>query len=106
MAASSGSLMIGALERFRAGSSRRAAGMVCCGARSKTRDRGRLRMTDGPIWQWSAVETARSIREQRVSAEAVAAAHVARLRQANPALNAVVVDLTESALAAARAADR
>src|SRR5580704_13544113 len=63
-------------------------------------------MTDGPIWQWSAVETARAIRERRVSAEAVTTAHVARLRQANPALNAVVVDLTESALAAARAADR
>jgi len=63
-------------------------------------------VTDRPIWQWSAVETACSIREQRVSAEAVTAAHIARLRQANPALNAVVVDLSEPALAGARAADR
>jgi amidase len=58
------------------------------------------------IWQWSAVETARAIRAGEVSAEAVTAAHLERMRAANPALNAVVVDLGDRARAAARAADQ
>ena len=63
--------------------------------------------SDGPpIWQWSAVETARAIRAGKVSSTEVAEAHVERLRTANPVINAVVVDLTEAALEAARAADR
>jgi amidase len=63
-------------------------------------------MASDQIWQWSAVETARAIRSREVSAEAVARAHIDRLHAANPAINAVVVDLTHQALAAARAADR
>ena len=63
-------------------------------------------MAQAPIWQWSAVETAAAIAAGRVSSEAVAEAHVERMRAVNPALNAVVVDLSEPALAAARAADR
>lgn len=63
-------------------------------------------MVETPIWQWSAVETAEAITSRRVSSEDVVGAHVARMRAANPALNAVVVDLSESALGAARAADR
>ncbi len=63
-------------------------------------------MAETPIWQWSAVETARAIRTGATSAEAVVAAHVARMRAANPPLNAVVVDLGDAALAAARAADQ
>jgi amidase len=63
-------------------------------------------MTETPIWRWSAVETAGAIASGQVSAEAVVGAHVARMRAANPALNAVVVDLGENALEAARAADR
>jgi len=59
-----------------------------------------------PIWQWSAVETARAIRAGEVSSVEVVEAHVERLQAANPAINAVVVDLSEAALAAARAADR
>ena len=62
-------------------------------------------MTTSEIWQWSVVETASAVRARRVSASEVTAAHVERLRAANPALNAVVVDLSESALAAAAAAD-
>ncbi|MGZ5948401.1 MAG: amidase family protein [Caulobacteraceae bacterium] len=62
-------------------------------------------MTSRPIWQWSAVETAAAIKAGRISAEEVVAAHVARLHEANPAINAVVVDLSDQALAAARAAD-
>ena len=44
-----------------------------------------------PIWQWSAVETAHAIRTGQISAMEVVAAHQARLRAANPAVNAVVV---------------
>ena len=63
-------------------------------------------MADTPIWQWSAVATAKAIRSRQVSSEEVAQAHIQRLHAVNPALNAVVVDLTETALEAARAADR
>jgi amidase len=62
-------------------------------------------MTSRPIWQWSAVETAAAIKAGRISSEEVVGAHVARLREANPAINAVVVDLSDQALSAARAAD-
>ncbi|MBL8773644.1 MAG: amidase family protein [Phenylobacterium sp.] len=60
-------------------------------------------MTD--IWQWSAAETAAAVRERRVSAVEVTEAAIARMRAANPAINAVVVDLSDQALAAAKAAD-
>jgi len=63
-------------------------------------------MASNEIWQWSAVETAGAIRRGEVSAEDVTRACVARLHAANPAINAVVIDLTEQALTAARAADR
>ncbi|HLZ74476.1 amidase family protein [Phenylobacterium sp.] len=63
-------------------------------------------MSDADIWQWSAVETAAAVKARRVSAVEVATAHIARLHAANPALNAVVVDLTDQALEAARACDR
>ena len=63
-------------------------------------------MESRPIWQWSAIETAGAIKAGRASAEQVTAAHVDRLHAANPALNAVVIDMTDLALEAARAADR
>jgi amidase len=63
-------------------------------------------MDSRPIWQWSAVETAAAIRSGRVSAVEVTAAHIDRLRAANPALNAVVIDMTDLAIAAAEVADR
>jgi amidase len=59
----------------------------------------------GPVWQWSAVETAAAIRSGAVSAVEVVEAHLARMRAVNPKLNAVVVDLSEEALKAAKAAD-
>lgn len=62
-------------------------------------------MTTTPIWQWSAVETAAAIKAGDVSSEDVTAAHLARMKEANPALNAVVVDLGDSAMKAAKAAD-
>jgi len=58
-----------------------------------------------PIWQWSASHTAESIRKRQISAVEVTEAHLARLRSANPALNAVVNDLSNSARVAALAAD-
>ncbi len=63
-------------------------------------------MTSAPLWQLSATDAARSIAAGEVSAEAVTESHVARLQSVNPALNAIVVDLSEGALQAARAADR
>src|SRR5438045_486949 len=63
-------------------------------------------MTSRPIWQWSAVETAAAIRAGRASAVEVASAHIDRLHAANPALNAVVIDMSGLALEAAHAADR
>jgi len=62
-------------------------------------------MTAAPIWQWTAVETAAAIRTGRASAVEVVAAHQARLRAANPAVNAVVVDLSDAALKQAEQAD-
>jgi len=63
-------------------------------------------MGKAPIWQWSASETARAVAAREVSAEEVTAAALARKAEANPAINAVVVDLSDQAMAAARAADR
>ena len=40
----------------------------------------------GPIWQWSALDTATAIRERRATAEEVVAAHVDRMRAVNPPL--------------------
>jgi amidase len=62
-------------------------------------------MAKAPIWQWSAVETARRIAAGEVSAEEAVAAALARKADANPAINAVVVDLADQAMAAAKAAD-
>ncbi len=62
-------------------------------------------MVKAPIWQWSARETAATIKAGVVSAREVTQAHIQRLRLANPALNAVVVDLSEDALKAAALAD-
>ncbi|HEX5263993.1 MAG TPA: amidase, partial [Phenylobacterium sp.] len=62
-------------------------------------------MAKGDIWRWSAAETARAIAERQVSAEEVTAACLARKAEANPGINAVVIDLSDQAMAAARAAD-
>jgi len=62
-------------------------------------------MTD-PIWQWSASKTAKAIRQREVSSVEVVSAHIERMQMVNPALNAVVVDLSAEALAAAETADK
>jgi amidase len=64
------------------------------------------RLPKGPAWQWSAVDTAAVIRSGAVSAVEVTEAHLARMRAVNPKLNAIVVDLSEEALTAAKAADK
>ncbi|MCP3416381.1 amidase family protein [Bradyrhizobium brasilense] len=66
---------------------------------------GEHHVTNAPIWQWSAVDTAAAIRNNQVTSEEVVRAHLDRMRDANPALNAVVVDLGASAMQAAKAAD-
>ena len=57
------------------------------------------------IWRMSAVETARATRSGRLSCTDVVEAHCERLRTVNPDINAVTVDLRESAFEAARALD-
>lgn len=57
------------------------------------------------FWQKSAVEVAAGIREKRFSCSAVMASVVERIRALNPKLNAIVVDLTDQALAEAAVAD-
>ncbi len=50
-------------------------------------------MTSSPASSWifaSASEIARAIRERRVSSQEVVEAHLARIEQVNPVLNAVV----------------
>jgi amidase len=59
-----------------------------------------------PLWQLSAVEIAAGIRSRRYSCSEVMASVVERIRKLNPKLNAIVVDLTDQALAHAAAADQ
>jgi amidase len=68
--------------------------------------RGTATVAKAPIWQWGAVETARAIKSRKVSSEEVVKASIARMKAVNPALNAVVVDLSKDALKTARAADK
>lgn len=58
-----------------------------------------------PLWQWSAARTAAAIRSGDVTCHDVVSDCVAHMRRVNPALNAVVVDLGDAALAEAAAAD-
>ncbi len=62
-------------------------------------------MTD-PIWRWSATRIAATIRSRDISAREALDACLARLAEVNPKLNAVTVDLSASARAAAAEADR
>src|SRR5262245_24524771 len=57
------------------------------------------------LWRASAVELAAGIRAKRFSCVEVMTSVVERIRALNPRLNAIVIDLTEQALAEARAAD-
>src|SRR5207249_6257484 len=68
-------------------------------------NKGGLHMGE-PMWQASAVEVAAGIREKRFSCSEVMVSVVDRIRELNPKLNAIVMDLTDQALAEAAAADR
>jgi amidase len=63
-------------------------------------------MVGRPLWQWSAVDLAASIRSGKVRAADVVASALERLDAANPAVNAVTITLRDEALAAAETADR
>lgn len=60
---------------------------------------------DSSIWRWSAVETAAAIRQRTISCVEAVQAALERLRAVNAEVNAVTVDLSEDALAAAQRAD-
>lgn len=56
-------------------------------------------------WEMTASEIAASVRTGKLSAVEVAEAHLSRLEQVNPSINAVVQEFPEEALAAARQVD-
>jgi len=62
-------------------------------------------MTD-TLWQKSAVDLAAGIRAKQFSCSEVMTSVVNRIHALNPKLNAIVIDLTEQAVAQAAAADR
>ncbi len=57
-------------------------------------------------WRLTATEAAAAVRDKKVSASEITKAHIARMQAVNPALNAVVVDLSQQALRDAAAADQ
>ncbi len=63
-------------------------------------------MSDSAIWQMSACDLAAAIAAKQISASEAVEAAVARLNACNPKLNAVVDDLSEQAVEAARGLDR
>ena len=58
-----------------------------------------------PLWRINAADLTRMTKAGEVSAAEAVEAHVARMEEANPAVNAVVVDLREEAREAAAALD-
>ena len=58
------------------------------------------------LWEHSAAELARMIRNKQASCEEVVKDHLKRIQEVNPKLNAVTVVLEETALATARDYDR
>lgn len=57
------------------------------------------------IWQWGAVETAKAVREKRISARDAVDAAISRMAAVNSNVNAVTVDLSDQAQTAANHAD-
>lgn len=62
-------------------------------------------MTHSELWQMSAVDLSHEIKASNVSAREATEANIARMHAVNPGLNAVVNDLSESAIADAAALD-
>src|SRR4029079_8145411 len=74
--------------------------------KKRSRKSAKVRLPKGPIWQWSALETAAAIRSGAISSVEVTNVHIERMHAVNQKLNAIVVDLSEEPLKAARAADK
>ena len=74
--------------------------------KKQSRKSAKMRLPNGPIWQWSALETAAAIRSGAISSVEVTNVHIERMHAVNPKLNAIVVDLSEEALKSAKAADK
>lgn len=75
-------------------------------ARKPVAKTAKPRPPKGPVWHWTALQTAAAIRFGAISSVEVVEAHIARMHEVNPKLNAVVVDLSDDALKAAKAADK
>ena len=58
------------------------------------------------LWRMSASELAETIRARRASSEEVIEAHLRRIEDVNPTINAVVIVLGDEAVEAAKSADR
>lgn len=58
------------------------------------------------LWRMSATELAEAIRTRQVSSQEVIEAHLRRIEEVNPSINAITVVLAEQALGEAKAADR
>src|SRR4051794_30643624 len=74
--------------------------------KKKSTKSAKVRLPKGPIWQWSALDTAAAIRSGAISSVEVTKVHNERMHAVNPKLNAIVVDLSEEALKSAKAADK
>ncbi len=90
----------------RAGAKRAGAKAASSRAKAAKSAAPKARLPKGPAWQWSALDTAAAIRSGAVSSVEVTEAHIAHMQAVNPKLNAVVFDLSEEALRAAKAADK
>ena len=58
------------------------------------------------VWQWSAGDLAEAIRRQKLSSVEVVTAHLDRIQEVNPKVNAITAVLEEEALTSAKEADR
>jgi amidase len=77
------------------------AGKVPTRAGQKRRKKG-----EGPLWTWTAVELASSIRSGDITSRQATESCLQRMREVNPIVNAVAESLEAEALAAATAADQ
>jgi amidase len=65
-----------------------------------------MSFTTTELWRLSATELAEAIRSKQASSQEVIEAHLRRIEDVNPSINAVTVVLGEQAVEAAKAADR
>ena len=65
-----------------------------------------MSITITELWRMGATELAEAIRSRKISSQEVIEAHLRRIEEVNPCVNAVTVVLAEQALEAAKAADR